>query len=344
MLVTALDTASRLVFLHAVLRARVRIALALLVFVLASATAGGSAPLALPDPGAAGAQLVTTVEDVAAAPEPTREAEPAATQLVATAAETARPLLAALPIEPPALPAALPLAPYALLPTGFPPEDDPEEDRERARRAPGGPAEDAPDTRADPMPSAEDDPSLLAARPAHPLDDSPTLVTVALGVTALAAALSGLYSRYRKHDLLRSEPRRRIHDLVSAQPGATLADLMRATSLSRTAIVHHCQMLEKQGLLASRHDGLHRRFYPPGQKGSPDPRPPTASEARVLEALRRAGPMTQAQLAAQLEVSRQAVSQQVQRLRKHGRISLHEEAGPRRWSVAERESEATEPA
>lgn len=319
-------------------------ALALLVLVLAPATAGGTAPLDLPDVRGAGAQLAATVDDVAEASERTLDDGPAGARLVASAAETAQPLLAALPVEPVPLPAVLPLSPYALLPTGFPSEPEREQERERDHRAPRGAPdrERAPETRVDPTPAAEDDLLILTAAPAHPLEESPVLASVALGVTAVVAALSGLYSRYRRHDLLRSEPRRRVHALVCAKPGATLADLVRETGLSRSAVVHHCRMLEKQGLLTSRHDGLHRRFSPPGRKSAPEPRPPTASEARVLDALRREGPMTQAELAARLAVSRQAVSQQVHRLRGHGRIALHEEAGSRRWSVAERETDAAE--
>ena len=158
--------------------------------------------------------------------------------------------------------------------------------------------------------------------PLAPLDDSATLATVAVGLTALAGLLASLYSRFQKHNLLRSQQRAAIHAFVLAQPGATLAELERATGLGRGALVHHCQMLQKHGLLASRHDGLHRRFYPPGPSPGPLPRPPTRSESRVLDVIEKEGPLTQRELAALLGVSAQAVSQQVQRLQRDGRIEV----------------------
>lgn len=174
-----------------------------------------------------------------------------------------------------------------------------------------------------PSPPAESTLAPIAdIPPLAPLDDSATLATVAVGVTALVGVLAGLYSRFQKHNLLRSERRARIHASVLAQPGATLADLERSTGLGRGALVHHCQMLEKNGLLASQHDGLHRRFYPPGPPPGPQRRPPTRSESRVLDVIGKAGPLTQRELAELLGVSAQAVSQQVHRLQRDGRIEV----------------------
>ena len=175
--------------------------------------------------------------------------------------------------------------------------------------------------------------ALPIAGPEAPLDASSEIATLALATTAVLGALASLYSRFQKHTLLRSDARARIHAKVSQAPGATLAELRAETGLSRNALVHHCHLLEKHGLLASRHDGLHRRFYPPGQRPR-DERPPTPKEARLLHLVREHGPLTQAELASLLGVSRQAVHEQVKRLQASQRLVPQEAAGERRWVPA----------
>ncbi|HEX2021354.1 MAG TPA: MarR family transcriptional regulator, partial [Candidatus Thermoplasmatota archaeon] len=154
--------------------------------------------------------------------------------------------------------------------------------------------------------------------------------------------LAKLYARLQRRALLRSPARARIHALVLARPGATLADLGDATGLGRGALVHHCQMLERHGLVASRHDGLRRRFYPPGERPLGEPRPPTPKEARVILLVRERGPLTQAEIAALLGVTRQAVHEQVRRLERDRRLVPRDADGERRWLAAEPEGAPAE--
>jgi predicted transcriptional regulator len=59
-------------------------------------------------------------------------------------------------------------------------------------------------------------------------------------------------------------------------------------------------------------------------------RPPTRSEARILDLLREKGPLTQREIAGLLDVTPQAVSYHMQRLRREGHAEPDEE---RRWSL-----------
>lgn len=185
---------------------------------------------------------------------------------------------------------------------------------------------------------ARDDPGFttLALGPTTPLDASPVAAGVALGVTGLLAILARLYSRFGRDSVLRAEPRARIHETLAARPeGATLADLAAATGLSRGAVAHHCRMLERHGYLTSRHDGVNRRYALPGARLAPPVRPPTPGERRVLDLLREAGPLTQADLAARLGVTPQAVSQHLLRLRREARVEPRAADGQRRWALPE---------
>ena len=166
--------------------------------------------------------------------------------------------------------------------------------------------------------------AILEPAPPEVAADGAAIATLALGLTALAAALAALYSRFQKHTLLFAPARARLHAHVAAHPGATLADLSEATGLGRGAIVHRAQMLERHGLLKSRHDGLHRRFYPPGAPEATE-RPTTPKEARLLELLRAEGPLGAAELARRLGVTRQAAHEQVKRLAREGRLAKRED-------------------
>lgn len=184
----------------------------------------------------------------------------------------------------------------------------------------------------------------LGAAPPLILHDVPVSTLAAPGVAMLLAVLARLYSRFEKHELLRNEARARIHTLVTERPDSTYADLAKATGLGRGALVHHCQMLERQGLLVSRHDGLNRRFSAGGCKLPSAARPPTESERRVLDLLAQQGPLTQGEMATRLDVTPQAVSYHVLRLQRSGRLQPLEADGRRLYVVPRGSALRDEPA
>lgn len=57
------------------------------------------------------------------------------------------------------------------------------------------------------------------------------------------------------------------------------------------------------------------------------------AESRLLDVIGQRGAVTQRELARILDVSPQAVHQQVRRLELHGRIVQVEESGKRRWTL-----------
>src|SRR5581483_2326215 len=101
----------------------------------------------------------------------------------------------------------------------------------------------------------------------------------------------------------------------------------------RGALIHHAQMLERHGVIVSRHDGLNRRLYPTGRRVDVPLRPLTPAERRVLDALRD-GPLTQAELSARLGVTVQAVSYHLGKLRREEEVRADGEQGAQRWMVA----------
>lgn len=170
--------------------------------------------------------------------------------------------------------------------------------------------------------------------PAAQLDSSPVTTAAALGATALLAAFARLYLRLGKGEALDAEPRARILGFVSQQPGTTLTELAEATGMSRSSVIHHCRMLERHGIVASRHDGYHRRLFLVGPRIEDAPRPPTQGERRILDLLREKGPLTQREIAGLLDVTPQAVSYHMLRLRREGRVEPQAAEGERRWLPA----------
>jgi DNA-binding transcriptional ArsR family regulator len=187
----------------------------------------------------------------------------------------------------------------------------------------------------DPDPGPDPGVATLMATTPEALAAAPAMVHVAVGITAAFVALARLFSRFGRKDVLESEPRERIHDLLVAGPGATVSDLAAATGLSRGAVAHHCRMLERHGLLTSRLDGASLRLFVAGGPRLPDEAPPpTPAGRRVLDLLREKGPLTQAEVAAHLGVTPQAVSYHLLRLRRDARVEAQREDGERRWAVA----------
>ncbi|MEA3200353.1 MAG: MarR family [Thermoplasmata archaeon] len=172
----------------------------------------------------------------------------------------------------------------------------------------------------------------LEEGPPTPLRASPVAAAAAMAATVLAAAAGRLYSRFGKGDVRDAAPRARLCELLAERPGATLADLAAWTGESRGKVVHHTHMLARHGLVVSRHDGLHRRFWLAGQQPSAPARPPTAAQRRVLDALAAHGPLTREELARMLGVTPQAVSHLLLKLRGEARVEVADAAdGPRRW-------------
>ncbi|GEM_PF-3952042 len=192
-------------------------------------------------------------------------------------------------------------------------------------------------------------PLAVAAAAVGPLAGGHASVGLALGFTALAMLLAALlrspawrsaaapfvrlYSRLRARDLLEDDSRARICAALAEHPGATYGDLSRATGLGRGALRHQLRTLARFGHVATRHDGLRRRFYPVGARPLEGGPAPTETQQRVLDALQERGPLGGRELAALLGVTPQAASYHLVRLERAGRVEAQSVGRERLWSL-----------
>lgn len=70
-----------------------------------------------------------------------------------------------------------------------------------------------------------------------------------------------LFSRIKKSEILDHELRERLHSMVQENPGISPSKLKRETGVGWGTIVHHLAVMEREGLLASKVQGRHRRFF-----------------------------------------------------------------------------------
>ncbi|MEA3144050.1 MAG: hypothetical protein QOG31_1374 [Thermoplasmata archaeon] len=75
---------------------------------------------------------------------------------------------------------------------------------------------------------------------------------------------SPLFTRFEKETVLGHPRREALYALILQQPGVSLQALGEATSLSRTAVLHHLRLLEMQHLVVSKRMGRSRHYYENG--------------------------------------------------------------------------------
>lgn len=154
-----------------------------------------------------------------------------------------------------------------------------------------------------------------------------------------------LYTRLQKREVLDHKTRERIHQMIVEQPGIHYSALKEATGLNAGALVHHLRTLERHGLVASRREGVLRRFFPVGARLPPPPEVVlTPTQGRILELL-DAQPMTQRELADRLGITQQGVSYHLKTLERKGQLLLERDGGEwRYYRVRDLAGQPVEPA
>jgi predicted transcriptional regulator len=133
-----------------------------------------------------------------------------------------------------------------------------------------------------------------------------------------------LYTRMAGPRVLEHATREKIFGHIRSKPGVHYRSLLREMDVSNGTLVHHLRTLEREKLIRRQRQRLRVQFYAAGA----EPRPPalplaellTPSQATLLEYVLAHPGCTQSDVARALEVSRQAVHQQVKDLRQRGWI------------------------
>ncbi len=174
---------------------------------------------------------------------------------------------------------------------------------------------------------------------AVPVGAPPALVAALAVATLVSASLAGvlaversryallamflpLYSRLSKDKVLENYNRGRVYEYIELNPGTHFNALLAALGMNNGALVYHLEVLQKEGLVASRQEGMYRRFYPRGTEMPPLlENGTTEAQLRVLKAIQEMPGITQKELARFLGLRQSTLAYQIDRLGAMGYIA-----------------------
>ncbi|OGS51231.1 MAG: hypothetical protein A3K65_01320 [Euryarchaeota archaeon RBG_16_68_12] len=139
---------------------------------------------------------------------------------------------------------------------------------------------------------------------------------------ALLAMFLPLYSRLSKDKVLENYNRGRVYEYIELNPGTHFNAVLAALGMNNGALVYHLEVLQKEGLVASRQEGMYRRFYPRGTEMPPLlENGTTEAQLRVLKAIQEMPGITQKELARFLGLRQSTLAYQIDRLGAVGYIA-----------------------
>ncbi|MCK4445406.1 MAG: winged helix-turn-helix transcriptional regulator, partial [Thermoplasmata archaeon] len=138
---------------------------------------------------------------------------------------------------------------------------------------------------------------------------------------AVLALLMIFYVKLKKEDVLEQFTRGRIYGYIEANPGEHFGAIRKALSLSNGNAVYHLQVLETQGRVVSKNDGMYKRFYPKGVAVPPDDGFRLREiHQRILSCIGEAPGVSQKELANLLGLHQSTLEYQLRKLVKAGLI------------------------
>jgi DNA-binding transcriptional ArsR family regulator len=146
----------------------------------------------------------------------------------------------------------------------------------------------------------------------------PVIVLIVASAALLAAVL---YAKIHRSQLLQNVVRQRIYEHVQKNPGKHYRAILDDLSLPMGVLTYHLNTLEKAGLIKSRQDGVYRRFYPPGMRADVTFFL-SEIQQRIVAVIQENRGISQARIAAELEVSRPLVNYHVHILRDAGLVRV----------------------
>jgi len=144
-----------------------------------------------------------------------------------------------------------------------------------------------------------------------------------------------LYSRLKKEEVLDHFVRGQIYGYIRANPGAHFNHLKTSLRVNNGTLAHHLRTLEMQGFLKSKRDGMFKRFYAIDVEIPSDGGIRLSDlQTKILDMVNGTDGTTQAEIAAKLNVSQQAVSYNLQMMSREGMVAVERTGRERRYYAA----------
>lgn len=140
-------------------------------------------------------------------------------------------------------------------------------------------------------------------------------------------------------DPLELDSRRRIYDYVRGHPGAYVREIMAALGMSQGQATYHLDTLEGRGLVVSRKEEYHKRYFAAGQVPKEQRGAARALKARVprsvLLALLESPGLQHGALAQRVGVRPPTLTYHMKRLEAEALVVRSQEGGGVRYRVAD---------
>ncbi|UCG69436.1 MAG: winged helix-turn-helix transcriptional regulator [Thermoplasmata archaeon] len=109
---------------------------------------------------------------------------------------------------------------------------------------------------------------------------SPTVAAAAAGTIGIIGVISSteigkykflsailpLYTKLNREEILDHYTRGKIHGYILANPGDNYNSIRKALDISNGSFAYHLHVLEREGVIKSKRDGVYKRFYPQEMK------------------------------------------------------------------------------
>jgi len=126
--------------------------------------------------------------------------------------------------------------------------------------------------------------------------------------------LAPLYSRIRKEAALDSFTRGKIYGAILTEPGISYNMLKELTDVGNGTLAHHLKMLEVNGYIGIRRDGMYKRFYPSESTLPKSHRVLPRIQRLILSTIEERSGLSETEVAEAISVRRQVVNYHIKKL------------------------------
>jgi predicted transcriptional regulator len=112
-----------------------------------------------------------------------------------------------------------------------------------------------------------------------------------------------LYTKLNKEEILDHYTRGKIHGYILANPGDHYNSIKKALGISNGSFAYHLHVLEREGVIKSRRDGIYKRFYPPEMHVSSNKSELKEIQRLIIERINESPGMSQTDIASSLGVA-----------------------------------------
>jgi predicted transcriptional regulator len=164
------------------------------------------------------------------------------------------------------------------------------------------------------------------------------VLTTEAGKYSLLGVFVPLYTRLKKSKVLDHFTRGQIHGYILANPGAHMNAIKDMFHVNNGVVAYHLKVLEREGYICSRRDGLKRRFYPGNKSETQDQRKfLTEVQSLLVSHIRKAPGINQSEIAGLANMSTQVVNYHIKKLVRLGVVVVETEGRATKCFVDARE-------